>query len=451
MSHSKISALHIPLPESISLAQQLNNVTDLNTNMSSGSDGPVLDEHVLDQRVKQHAPILHFDKLEPFLPIVAGYTVFETSGPSKSFKRDITLPENCVYAIEYAIWWDWDIQHLYELEHLWVYIDSNDKLIFAEGSFHGGYHTLETDTGIPMQDNRLVAFSEAGKHAFATSVKQLRNLRSFTSLCCTDDAGNGDVLIKDIYATEITANSIARRMCKRYMKAHAFTPSYEYTQQLDLANLPLWPWEALNTWIPQRVNTWLEQLMHAPKLEAIFLDCGDTLIDEGTEEKDENGTVQYAEQIPNAKELLKGLKQQGYRVALVADGSVESFKNIFEQHDFNPYFEVQTISENVGVHKPDAQMFETAINELALEREKLNYEYIVMVGNNLERDIKGANLLGMTTVWLDWAPRRSKIPADASEVPNFTIKNPLDLLESLAHFELELMTSYIHDSSASTS
>lgn len=401
------------------------------------------DDAVL-KRVRQHAPLLQFDKLEPFLPLVAGFTLFETSAPSSSFKREIVLPKNCAYAIEYAIWWDWDIQHLYELEHLWVYLDKDDQLILAEGSFHGSYHTLETNEGIPSKNNRLVAFSEAGKHAFAASPEQLKNLRPVTNICCNEQAGSGDVLIKDFYADSITANPVAQRMCKRYMKAHAFTPSYDYSQQIDLAKLPLWPWEELNAWIPQRVNTWLDRLMETPKLEAVFLDCGDTLIDEGTEQKDKNGTVTSAEQIPSAKELLIELKKQGYRVALVADGTIQSFKNIFEQHDFTPYFEVETISEAVGVDKPDARMFNTAINELALEAEKLNYEHIVMVGNNLARDIKGANLLGMTTVWLDWAPRRSKIPADASEVPDFTIKAPIELIQSLAQQELQFMQTYLN-------
>jgi hypothetical protein len=31
-------------------------------------------------------------------------------------------------------------------------------------------------------------------------------------------------------------------------------------------------------------------------------------------------------------------------------------------------------------------------------------------------------------VWLDWAPRRSKTPADASEVPQYTVKTVEALL-----------------------
>lgn len=58
---------------------------------------------------------------------------------------------------------------------------------------------------------------------------------------------------------------------------------------------------------------------------AICLDSGDTLVDEGTEIKDEQEVVLQAELIPGAAELLHALKARGYPVALVADGPAGSF------------------------------------------------------------------------------------------------------------------------------
>jgi hypothetical protein len=60
---------------------------------------------------------------------------------------------------------------------------------------------------------------------------------------------------------------------------------------------------------------------------------------------------------------------------------------------------------------------------------------VLMVGNHLGRDIKGANALGLSSVWLDWAPRRAKTPADRTEQPDFTIKTPLDLLDLIDRIE----------------
>ncbi len=60
-----------------------------------------------------------------------------------------------------------------------------------------------------------------------------------------------------------------------------------------------------------------------------------------------------------------------------------------------------------------------------------------MVGNHLARDIKGANALSMISVWLDWSPRRAKIPADETETPRYTIKQPLELLQVIERLEQE--------------
>src|SRR5690606_40547573 len=71
------------------------------------------------------------DRMEPFRPVAVGYHVFYESGPSPSFPRVVELgepaPARCQAVIEYAFWWDWDIQHLYELEHAWVYVGERSE------------------------------------------------------------------------------------------------------------------------------------------------------------------------------------------------------------------------------------------------------------------------------------------------------------------------------------
>ena len=173
-------------------------------------------------------------------------------------------------------------------------------------------------------------------------------------------------------------------------------------------------------------------------IQAICLDSGDTLVDEGTEVKDENQVVQRADLIPGAADLIHELKRRGYRLALVADGPGDTFGNILKQHGLYDSFDTFAISGNVGVAKPDPLMFHTALKALAIP--ETHYSQVVMVGNNLSRDIKGANNLGLISVWIDWSPRRSKIPADSSEIPQYTIKQPLDLLAVLEEIEIKLRT-----------
>ena len=51
------------------------------------------------------------------------------------------------------------------------------------------------------------------------------------------------------------------------------------------------------------------------------------------------------------------------------------------------------------------------------------------------RAIRGANALGLISVWLNWAPRRPKIPADEAEQPRHTIHFPLELISLIEKLE----------------
>lgn len=169
------------------------------------------------------------------------------------------------------------------------------------------------------------------------------------------------------------------------------------------------------------------------RILAICLDSGDTLVDEGTEIKDEHQVTQHAELLPGAAELVCELKRRGYRLALVADGPVGTFQNVLGHYALYDLFDVRAISAEVGAEKPDERIFQYALRLLEIPPEA--YNRVLMVGNHLGRDIKGANALGMISIWLDWAPRRAKTPADASEVPQYTIKQPLELLSLLDALE----------------
>jgi Predicted hydrolase (HAD superfamily) len=165
------------------------------------------------------------------------------------------------------------------------------------------------------------------------------------------------------------------------------------------------------------------------KKPIIFLDCGDTLIDERTEVRDEFDVVVRAELIPGAAEMVRTLHDRGYRIAMVADGLAQSFKNMMLQHGLYDCFEVMIYSECIKSLKPHPRMFKAAAAAMELEPE--DYGRIVMVGNNLKRDIRGANGVGMISVYMNWSQssRYAKEPADDLEIPMYTIREPLELIE----------------------
>lgn len=161
--------------------------------------------------------------------------------------------------------------------------------------------------------------------------------------------------------------------------------------------------------------------------KVVFIDCGDTLVDESTQVFNDEGIVIDVEFVKGAKETLEALKTLGYKVVLVADGQDRSFRNIFAKIDFLDKFDGFVVSENVGALKPDKKMFETAFELLPEELRKK--EYVVMVGNNLKRDIKGANEFGITSVWMNWSERYYHEIEEEIWQPDYEVKSPGEFLE----------------------
>ena len=168
----------------------------------------------------------------------------------------------------------------------------------------------------------------------------------------------------------------------------------------------------------------------------IFIDSGDTIIDESTEIRNEEGIVIHADTIPGAAETLRTLYESGYTIALVADGELQSFRNVYEENGLGNFFKTWTVSEVVGMQKPSPAMFEDAIRKNRLcDKDK---KRIVMVGNNIKKDITGANRFGITSILLDWSPRYDMKPSCPDQKPDYIIHNPEELLPLIEKLNDEL-------------
>ena len=168
----------------------------------------------------------------------------------------------------------------------------------------------------------------------------------------------------------------------------------------------------------------------------ILTDVGDTIINEETEiRKVPFGVVYQADCIPGAKETMLALYQQGYTIAMVADGLDRSFRNMMRQHGLTPVFEAWIISENVGEDKPSAAMFRAAMEAMGLN--EADKGRILLVGNNVKRDIRGGNRFGIRTVLLDWSSRRSFEPELPEDVPTYRIHRPEELAALTDRLEAE--------------
>lgn len=99
----------------------------------------------------------------------------------------------CLLVVEYAIYYDYDIQHLYDLEHVWVYIGRDGEVVDAEASFHGKFLKALLRGGSNLSGTRVDLYVQPGKHALAPFPEVFELLPGFAS--STQDGAGAEGLI----------------------------------------------------------------------------------------------------------------------------------------------------------------------------------------------------------------------------------------------------------------
>ncbi|GAH53763.1 unnamed protein product, partial [marine sediment metagenome] len=112
------------------------------------------------------------------------------------------------------------------------------------------------------------------------------------------------------------------------------------------------------------------------------------------------GQAITAKVIEGVFEVLETMRKDGYMTAMIANGDSAGARNIIAACGLEDYFDAIVISEEVGIEKPDKQVFQVALDKLGVEAESA-----VMVGNRIDADIVGANRIGMKSVWFRWNDR----------------------------------------------
>jgi FMN phosphatase YigB (HAD superfamily) len=158
----------------------------------------------------------------------------------------------------------------------------------------------------------------------------------------------------------------------------------------------------------------------------LLFDLGDTLMLEESEVKDAEGTTLRADLIPGVTEALHYFKEQGYGLALVADSRPNTPVNVLRQHGLDHLFDYLAISEVVGAEKPNSRIFRRALEALGIPEG--DYGRVAMVGNNLERDVVGANRLGLISILFHWNDRRRSQPLAAEEEPRYRVTSAQELV-----------------------
>ena len=88
--------------------------------------------------------------------------------------------------------------------------------------------------------------------------------------------------------------------------------------------------------------------------------------------------------------------QKKYPLHIITNGFKEVQSIKMAGSNFDQYFDLILCSEDVGVNKPHRKVFETA-----LSRTNCLAENALMIGDNLEADIAGAQKVGISTILFD--------------------------------------------------
>lgn len=107
---------------------------------------------------------------------------------------------------------------------------------------------------------------------------------------------------------------------------------------------------------------------------------------------------------PNAHETLSYLKGK-YTLHLISNGFQDACERKLSGSQLNAYFETITISEVIGINKPDVRIFEHA-----LEGGKAKKDASLMIGDNLDADVRGAQNFGMEAIYFN--PLQAEVPSD---------------------------------------
>lgn len=99
---------------------------------------------------------------------------------------------------------------------------------------------------------------------------------------------------------------------------------------------------------------------------------------------------------PGVVEFLQELRANNIRCAICTDLTAHIQHRKLEVLGLAPYFDCIVTSEEVGADKPDPRMFRMCLKKLVVSPKEAIY-----IGDNFDRDIRGAHAAGIPPVWLN--------------------------------------------------
>jgi putative hydrolase of the HAD superfamily len=131
----------------------------------------------------------------------------------------------------------------------------------------------------------------------------------------------------------------------------------------------------------------------------------------------------FALPMPGMLETLQTLQSRGFKLGIITNGHSFQQQTKIDALEIRGFFDVVLVSAEVSIKKPDARIY-----QLALEKLKLEPSHALMVGDHVINDVLGARDAGLTGMWL----RHGASVWDSSEPPSLEIQSLPELLDLLA-------------------
>jgi len=93
---------------------------------------------------------------------------------------------------------------------------------------------------------------------------------------------------------------------------------------------------------------------------------------------------------PGVEDFLQEAKNKGIKMCIVTDLTAQIQMRKWLKLDLGRYIDYLVTSEEAGIEKPGRYMFELALEKLGVKAEEC-----VMIGDSEEKDIKGAEAMGI--------------------------------------------------------
>ncbi|MBC2856710.1 MAG: HAD family phosphatase [Cetobacterium sp.] len=97
--------------------------------------------------------------------------------------------------------------------------------------------------------------------------------------------------------------------------------------------------------------------------------------------------------IEESVEILKNLKKSGYNIYFLSNFHRESYKTVYEKYDFLKLGEGKIISYEVGIVKPEKEIYEILLNKYELQSEET-----IFIDDSLA-NVEAAEKLGIKGIW----------------------------------------------------